>query len=137
MNPLSRRSMLAFSAAGAVAATAAHAASFGNPDEPPQGAVNANEASFRDPGPQNPPLAAQFPSAINPPATDVGGVPQFWASFNNAHKRVQNGGWARQVTQADFPISKDFSGANMHAAHCRGIRELHFARSFYGSSASS
>ena len=127
MDPLSRRSMLAFSAAGAVAATAAHAASFGNPDEPPQGAVNANEASFRDPVPQNPPLAAQFPSAINPPATDVGGVPQFWASFNNAHKRVQNGGWARQVTQADFPLSEDFSGVNMRLS-AGGIRELHWHR---------
>lgn len=127
MDPLSRRSMLAFSAAGAVAATAAHAASFGNPDEPPQGAVNANEGSFRDPGPQNPALAAQFPSAINPPATDVGGVPQFWASFNNAHKRVQNGGWARQVTQADFPLSEDFSGVNMRLS-AGGIRELHWHR---------
>lgn len=126
MDPLSRRSMLAFSAAGAVAATAAHAASFGNPDEPPQGAVNANEGSF-DPGPQNPALAAQFPSAINPPATDVGGVPQFWASFNNAHKRVQNGGWARQVTQADFPLSEDFSGVNMRL-NAGGIRELHWHR---------
>ncbi len=42
MGPLPRRSMFALRATGAVAATAAHAASFGNPDERPQGAVNAN-----------------------------------------------------------------------------------------------
>jgi cytochrome bd-type quinol oxidase subunit 1 len=42
VGPLPRRSMFALRATGAVAATAAHAASFGNPDERPQGAVNAN-----------------------------------------------------------------------------------------------
>jgi hypothetical protein len=40
---ISRRNMLTATATGAVvaAATAAGAASFGNPDEPPQGAINA------------------------------------------------------------------------------------------------
>ena len=59
-------------------------------------------ASVTDPGPHSPVLADQFPAASSPPATDVGDLPQFWASFNNAPKRIQNGGWARQVTQADF-----------------------------------
>jgi oxalate decarboxylase len=36
--------------------------------------------------------------ANNEPATDVNGMPQFWASFNLAPKRIQNGGWARQIT---------------------------------------
>ena len=46
------------------------AATFGNPDEPPQGAVNAKSpGSLSDPGPQNPELAKQFPSAQTPPAT--------------------------------------------------------------------
>jgi oxalate decarboxylase len=126
MHSFSRRKILTYSAVGAVAAsTAAHAGSFGNPDEPPQGAINANPGSLRDPGPQNPALASQFPDAQNPPATDAGGMPQFWASFNNAHKRMQNGGWARQVTQADFPISEDIAAVNMRLA-AGGIRELHW-----------
>jgi oxalate decarboxylase len=127
MAPFSRRNMLAFGAAGAVAATAAsaNAASFGNPDEPPQGAIDANAGSRLDPGPKNPALASQFPNATNPPATDVGDMPQFWASFNNAHKRIQDGGWARQVTQTDFPISKAVSGVNMRL-NAGGIRELHW-----------
>ena len=88
MGPFSRRNMLAFTAAGAVAtaATTAKAASFGNPDEPPQGAINANPGSRSDPGPKDPTLASQFP-VTNPPATDVSDLPQFWSSFNNAHKR--------------------------------------------------
>src|SRR5689334_18698628 len=115
MHSLSRRKMLALSAAGAVAAasSAASAASFGNPDEPAQGAINANPGSLRDPGPQNSALASQFPDSQKPPATDVGDMPQFWASFNNAPRRIQNGGWARQVTQADLPISEEIAGVNM------------------------
>jgi oxalate decarboxylase len=104
----------------------AHAASFGNPDEPPQGAINATSpGSLTDPGPQNPAIAKQFPSAFSPPATDVGGLPTTWASFNNAPRRIQNGGWARQVTADDFAISKDISGVNMRLA-AGGIRELHW-----------
>ncbi len=100
----SRRDMLAVPAAGAVVtAGAARVASFGNPDLPPQGAVNARgPGNLSDPGPQIKAIGSQFPSAQLPPATDVGGMPMDWASFNNAPKRVQNGGWARQVTQADF-----------------------------------
>ena len=129
MATLSRRSVLAATAAGSAfaAATAARAASFGNPDEPPQGAINTqgNPASATDPGPANPALAKQFPGAFTPPATNVGDMPMFWASFNNAPRRIQNGGWARQVTQADFAISESISGVNMRLTR-GGIRELHW-----------
>jgi oxalate decarboxylase len=122
----SRRDVLAVSAVGAMTATAARAASFGNPDLPPQGAINATApGNLKDPGPQNPTLGSQFPSAQLPPATDVGGMPMDWASFNNAPKRIQNGGWARQVTQADFQISETISGVNMRLT-AGGIRELHW-----------
>src|ERR1700692_522301 len=103
----SRRDVLAVSAAGAMTAgAAAKGGSFGNPDLPPQGAINAKgPGNLADPGPQSPELAKQFPSAQSPPATDVGGMPLGWASFNNAPKRVQHGGWARPATQKDFAIS--------------------------------
>jgi oxalate decarboxylase len=107
-------------------ASTARAASFGNPDQPPQGAVNAKgPGNLKDPGPQNPTLGNEFPSAQSPPATDVGGMPMDWASFNNAPKRVQNGGWARQVTQKDFAISDTITGVNMRLT-AGGIRELHW-----------
>jgi oxalate decarboxylase len=123
----SRRDILATAAAGtALSTAAAAAATFGNPDNPPQGAINArNPASAVDPGPQNPALRDQFPSPFSPPATDVGSIPQIWASFNNAQRRIQDGGWARQVTQADFPISTTISGVNMRLA-AGGVRELHW-----------
>jgi oxalate decarboxylase len=123
----SRRDVLAAAAAGAaMSSTAAAAPSFGNPDNPPQGAVNAkNPASATDPGPQDPAIRDQLPSAFSPPATDIGDLPQIWASFNTSPRRIQNGGWARQVTQADFPISKTISAVNMRLT-AGGVRELHW-----------
>ncbi len=125
MNPLPRRGLLA--AASAIgAATAARAANFGNPDRPAEGAVNAvNKSNLAMPGPHNPAIEGQFPSFMDPPATDINGMPLFWASFNNAHARIQAGGWARQVTQADFAISKDIAGVNMRL-DAGGIREMHW-----------
>jgi oxalate decarboxylase len=124
---ISRRDALIATAAGAVmTATAAHAASYGNPDAPPQGAVNAkNPGSITDPGPQDPTIAGQFPSAVNPPATDVGSLQMTWSTFNNSPRRIQDGGWARQVTQSTFPISDTISGVNMRLS-AGGIRELHW-----------
>ena len=114
-------------AAAGTVATAAVAQTFGNPDQPPQGAINTtgNPSSFTDPGPQNPAIASQFPAAFSPPATNVGDMPMFWASFNNAPRRIQDGGWARQVTQADFQIAEEISGVNMRLIR-GGIRELHW-----------
>jgi len=126
MPDFSRRNVLALGAAGGVvAATAARAATFGNPDRPPEGAVNSTPGALSDPGPQDRGLAAAFPSRGSPPATDVGDMPTFWSSFNTAHRRIQAGGWARQVTQADFPISTTISGVNMRLGP-GGIRELHW-----------
>jgi hypothetical protein len=50
----------------------------GHPDLPPEGAVNVtNPEALTDPGPQDPGLAGHEPSFLNPPATDVNGMPQF------------------------------------------------------------
>jgi oxalate decarboxylase len=123
----SRRKILAVTAAGAAMSVAtAQAASFGNPDLPPQGAINATApGNLTDPGSQNPAIAAQFPSSQSPPATDIGGMPLPWATFNNAPKRIQKGGWARQVTQADFAVSTTISGVNMRLT-AGGVREMHW-----------
>lgn len=128
MEDLSRRNILVATAAGlAAAAGQARAQSFGNPDVPPQGAINGlkNPANISDPGPSNPALSSQFPGAFLPQATNVGELPLFWATFNNAPRRIQDGGWARQVTQYDFQISEQIAGVNMRLTR-GGIRELHW-----------
>ena len=125
---LSRRGVLAATAAGgaAMTATLARAATFGNPDQPPEGAVNVtNPGALTISGPHDTGLAGTMPTFLNPPATDVGSLPQFWASFNLAPRRIQDGGWGRQVTVADFAISTEIAGVNMRLS-AGGIRELHW-----------
>ena len=125
---VSRRQMLAATAVtGAAIAAPVAAQTIGNPDQPPQGLVNthSNPRVAANPGPQNPAIAGQFPDVYDPQPTDIGDMPLFWGSFNNAPRRTQNGGWARQVTQADFQVSSAISGVNMRLAS-GGIRELHW-----------
>jgi oxalate decarboxylase len=126
LKPLSRRHVLAATSAGAASVAMARAATFGNPDLPPQGAINVIDPNtLTIPGPHDATLADTMPTFLQPPATDVGSMPQFWASFNLAPRRIQDGGWGRQVTQSDFAISSEIAGVNMRLA-AGGIRELHW-----------
>ena len=83
------------------------------------------DASASNPGPDNANLKGMLPDADMPPASDHGSVKQFWSSMSLAHRRVQQGGWARQVNVTDFPISKDIAGVNMRL-DAGGVRELHW-----------
>src|ERR1700735_3611893 len=110
----------------ALSGATARAAPSGNPDQPAEGAVNVtNPKALTDPGPQDQGLAGNEPAFLDPPATDVNGMPQYWASFNLSPKRIQNGGWARQITQDDFKISTTIAGVNMRLGP-DGVRELHW-----------
>jgi oxalate decarboxylase len=128
MYNMSRRAILGSAVVGGIATAAAAQApgTFGNPDQPAEGAINAtNPKALVDPGPQDPSVAGIEPSFLSPPATDVNGMGMFWSSFNLAPKRIQNGGWARQITQSDFAISTSISGVNMRLGP-GGVRELHW-----------
>lgn len=81
--------------------------------------------SISDPGPKNPAASSQAPSSEIPPSTDRGSVPNFWFPFARAHKRVQEGGWARQVTVRDLPIATEIAGVNMRLLS-GAIREMHW-----------
>ena len=122
-----RRVLTAGALSGAASAIAVASAAVASPvDYVPQGVGNvSNPRGLVDPGPQNPTIANEFPAAFTPPTTDIGDLPQMWASFNNAPRRIQNGGWARQVTRADFAISESISGVNMRLA-AGAIREMHW-----------
>lgn len=99
----------------------------GNPDLPPEGEVNTADdaaATVMD-GPQNRVIESQFPNQIDSPSTDISTQPFFWSSFNISPRRVQRGGWAREITSADFHISDEIAGVNMYLEP-GGIRELHW-----------
>jgi oxalate decarboxylase len=49
----------------------------------------------------------------------------FKYSFALAHKRVENGGWTRQITVRDLPISTTMAGVEMRLT-AGGVRELHW-----------
>jgi oxalate decarboxylase len=78
-----------------------------------------------DPGPKNAPLEAQNPDSVWAPETDNESVPPFKYSFALSHKRVESGGWTRQVTARELPISKTIAGVEMRLT-AGGVRELHW-----------
>lgn len=84
-----------------------------------------NDRSASAPGPGNPELDSQNPDSFLPPPTDAGGVPTFKYPFGLAHKRMQEGGWSREVTVRELPISKSIAGVDMRLT-AGGIRELHW-----------
>jgi oxalate decarboxylase len=81
--------------------------------------------SSSDPGPTNPALDAANPDSNSPPITDAGGVQTFKYPFSLAHKRMQEGGWSREVTQRELSISKTMAGVDMRLT-AGGVRELHW-----------
>ena len=78
-----------------------------------------------DPGPTNIELDRRNPSAMAPPITDAGAVPQFKYPFSMAHKRLYDGGWSHEVTVRELPISTTLAGVLMRLT-AGGIRELHW-----------
>lgn len=76
-------------------------------------------------GKDNAPLYDANPDSVMPPSTDHGNLASFKYPFTLAHKRVQPGGWTRQVTMADLHISKEIAGVQMRLV-AGGIRELHW-----------
>ena len=79
----------------------------------------------QQPGPNNAPLEAENPSSVWAPETDNGTVAPFKYSFAEAHKRIESGGWTRQVTVRELPISKAMAGVEMRLV-AGGVRELHW-----------
>jgi len=84
-----------------------------------------SDHSSSDPGQENKPLLAENPNTNTPPPTDHGDIGPIWYSFDLARNRVQEGGWAHQVTQRELPPSTDLAGVTMRLT--RGsFRELHW-----------
>ncbi len=77
------------------------------------------------PAPLNAPLDAENPNSVFAPPTDAGGQPPFKYSFSLSHKRQEAGGWTRQVTVRDLPISRKMAGVQMRLI-AGGVRELHW-----------
>src|ERR1700742_2775880 len=64
----------------------------------------------KQPGENSSPLDQGKPSSVWSPETDNGTVEPFKYSFALAHKRIEDGGWTRQVTERGLPISTTMAG---------------------------
>jgi oxalate decarboxylase len=65
------------------------------------------------------------PDSVWSPETDNGTMLPFKYSFDQSHKEIDSGGWTRQVTVRDLPISKTMAGVEMRLT-AGGVRELHW-----------
>src|SRR5712675_556704 len=91
-----------------------------------QESKSRTDRSATDPGPANPDLDSQNPDSAWPPNTDSKSlVPTFKYPFSLANKRAYKGGWSREVTVRELPVSKSMAGVNMRLT-AGGVRELHW-----------
>lgn len=77
------------------------------------------------PSANNDPLEQQNPDFTWAPNTDNGTLPPFKYPFAFARKRPEEGGWTRQVTVRELPVSKDIAGVEIRLT-AGGVRELHW-----------
>jgi len=123
-NPLSRRKFLENSSA-ALAAVAGLQAVASAQEKKPIRSTDHHLADESEPGPKNQMLDDQNPASNWSVPTDAGGQPPFKYPFSFSHKRIEGGGWTRQVTVRDFPLSKKMAGVQMRLVK-GGVRELHW-----------
>jgi oxalate decarboxylase len=97
-----------------------HTASANGDPQPIRGTTGATIL-----GPRNVPVELQNPDVLIAPDTDAGTVPNLKWPFALSHNRVLSGGWARETTTRELPISTEISGVNMRLKP-GGIRELHW-----------
>jgi oxalate decarboxylase len=124
MDDVTRRTLLAATAAGGILTAAKAAGAQTNEKESVPQPRRPGEGGT-DPGPRNLARDRQNPDLLVPPKTDHGTLPNLRFSFSDAHMRLESGGWTRQVTVRELGISKDIAGVNMRL-NAGGIRELHW-----------
>ena len=61
-------------------------------------------------GPRNVPIERQNPDALIAPGTDAGTVPNLKWPFALSHNRVLSGGFARETTTRELPVSTEIAG---------------------------
>jgi oxalate decarboxylase len=123
---LSRRGFLGIGSAALAAAAGSLTGSGAMAQDNQLAAKARTDRSATDPGPTNAALDTQNPDSAWPPGTDSKSlVPTFKYPFSLANKRAYEGGWSREVTVRELPVSKSMAGVNMRLT-AGGVRELHW-----------
>ena len=119
--PFSRRSFLE---TGSIVLASVGLGTADAQNTPLRSAIHSLE-NEKETGPKNTVLDEQNASSNWSPVTDAGGQPPFKYPFSFSHKRIEDGGWTRQITVRDLPMSKKMAGVQMRLIR-GGIRELHW-----------
>ncbi len=82
-------------------------------------------AGATDPGPRNIERDLQNPDLSVPPETDSGTFYNLKFSYSDTHRRMEEGGWSREVTVRELPIATTLAGVNMRLTP-GGVREMHW-----------
>ena len=122
---LSRRNFLTNTGAAIAAAVAIPIAAAAQEQTHVPRSPDHHFPNERQPGPNNAAQDKLQPDSVWAPETDNGTVPPFKYSFDLAHKEIDTGGWTRQVTVRELPISKAMAGVEMRLVS-GGVRELHW-----------
>lgn len=88
-------------------------------------AIRSDGAGAIDAGPRNMMRDMQNPNILVPPVTDEGMIPNLRFSFSDAPMKLDHGGWSREITVRQLPISTAIAGVNMSLT-AGGVRELHW-----------
>jgi oxalate decarboxylase len=122
----SRRGFLGIGSAALAAVAGGLAVTGATAQDSPATGKPRSDRSGSDPGPANNGLDPQNPDSAWPPPTDSKSlVPTFKYPFSFANKRTYEGGWSREVTVRELPVSKTLAGVNMRLT-AGGVRELHW-----------
>lgn len=87
--------------------------------------IREDGAGATDPGPRDIMRDMENPDLLVPPATDAGLLPNLKFSFSDTHMILKPGGWSREITARELPVSTTIAGVNMRLTG-GGVREAHW-----------
>ncbi|MCY7856942.1 oxalate decarboxylase family bicupin [Bacillus sonorensis] len=87
--------------------------------------IREDGAGATDFGPRDIMRDLENPDMLVPPATDAGAIPNLKFSFSDTHMQLKHGGWSREITVRELPVSTTIAGVNMRLTP-GGVRELHW-----------
>lgn len=85
--------------------------------------IRSDGCSTLDLGPRNINRDKENLDMLVPPATDIGLIPNLKYSFSDTNMILRPGGWSREITKRELPISDTFAVVNMNLSP--GVREMH------------
>lgn len=85
--------------------------------------IRSDGAGALDLGPRSVVKDHLNPDILVPPATDFGLLDNLRFSFSDAHMTLKPGGWSREITKRELPISDTFAIVDMNLSP--GVREMH------------